>query len=69
MFFEKIENNLRKPSGSFFDGTGDNKAGCHLDFKTLLNTSHIVIICSNIIILSQETARPILNALWTNIGS
>ena len=69
MFFEKIENNLRKPSGSFFDGTGDNKAGCHLDFKTLLNTSHTVIICSNIIILSQETARPILNALWTNIGS
>ena len=63
MFFEKIENNLRKTSGSFFDGTGDNKAGCHLDFKTLLNTSHTVIICSNIIILSQETARPILNAL------
>ena len=60
MFFEKIENNLRRPCGK---KTGDNKAGCHLDLKTLLNTSHTVIICSNIIILSQEKARPILNAL------
>ena len=63
MFFEKIENNLRRPCGNFFDRTGDNKAGCHLDLKTLLNTSHTVIICSNIIILSQEKARPILNSL------
>ena len=34
MFFEKIENDLRKLGGKFFDRAGDNKAGYNLDLKT-----------------------------------